>query len=343
MISNNQYDFTTSLFGNKSPRISLVKAFLLVLISSWMSREDQKAVASIWKLGGVTWRELGRRIWLELYASDIFTRAAALSYYFLLALFPLLLFLTALLGYFAEAGTELRKNLLNYLGHVVPRSASDLIYTTINEISKEASGGKLSFGLLAALWFASYGMGAISETLNAAYGVKESRPWWKARLIAVGLTIALAVLIISALALVLYGGEIGEGMANRFGLGEAFTLTWNILQWPIVLAFMLFAFALIYYFAPDLYHQKWYWITPGSITGVVLWVLVSFCFRIYLRYFDRFSLTYGSLGAVIILLLWFYLTGTAILVGGKVNAEIEHAAAARGAPEARLPGEKSPS
>lgn len=320
-----------------------MEAFLPVLISIRMNTEEQKAIASIWKLGGMSWRELGRRIWLEIYESDIFTRAAALSYYFLLALFPLLLFLTVLLGYFAEAGTELRKNLLGYLGQVAPRSASDLIYTTINEISKDAGSGKLSFGLLAALWFASYGMGAISETLNAAYGVKESRPWWKSRLIAVGLTIALAVLIITALSLVLYGGEIGEGVANRFGLGEAFTFAWKILQWPIVLAFMLFAFALIYYFAPDLYHQKWYWITPGSITGVGLWVLVSFCFRIYLRYFDRYSLTYGSLGAVIILLLWFYLTGTAILVGGKVNAEIEHAAAARGAPDARLPGEKSPS
>lgn len=291
----------------------------------------------------MTWRELGRHIWLEIYESDIFTRAAALSYYFLLALFPLLLFLTALFGYFAESGTELRKNLLSYLGHVVPHSASDLINTTINEISKDAGGGKLSFGLLAALWFASYGIGAISETLNAAYGVREVRPWWKTRLIAVFLTIALAVLIISALTLMLYGGEIGEGLANRFGLGEAFMFTWNIFQWPIVLAFMLFAFALIYYFAPDLHHQKWYWITPGSITGVVLWVFVSFCFRVYLRYFDRFNLTYGSLGAVIILLLWFYLTGLAILVGGKVNAEIEHAAAARGEPEARLPGEKSPS
>jgi membrane protein len=308
-----------------------------------MKRDEQKAIASIWKLGGLTWRELGLRLWLEIYESDLFTRAAALSYYFLLALFPLLLFLTALLGYFAEAGTELRRNLLNYLAQVAPRSASQLIYTTVNEISKESGGGKLSFGLLAALWFASNGMGAVSETLNAAYGVKESRPWWRVHLTAVGLTIALAVLIICALALVLYGGEIGEGMANRFGLGGAFTLAWNVLQWPIVLAFVLLAFALIYYFAPDLYHQKWYWITPGSIAGVILWLLVSFCFRVYLRYFDRFSLTYGSLGAVIILLLWFYLTGAAILVGGKVNAEIEHAAAARGTPEAKQPGEKSPS
>ncbi|HEY0081133.1 MAG TPA: YihY/virulence factor BrkB family protein [Pyrinomonadaceae bacterium] len=308
-----------------------------------MDKRDEQAIASVWKLGGLTWRELGRRLWLEIYESDLFTRAAALSYYFLLALFPLLLFLTALLGYFAEAGTELRRNLLNYLAQVMPRSASQLIYTTVNEISKETSGGKLSFGLLAALWFASNGMGAVSETLNSAYGVRESRPWWRVHLTAVGLTITLALLIISALSLVLYGGEIGEGLANRFGFGEAFTVAWNIIQWPIVLAFVLFAFALIYYFAPDLYHQKWYWITPGSLSGVLLWLLVSFALRIYLRYFDRFSLTYGSLGAVIILMLWFYLTGLSILIGGKVNAEIEHAAAERGIPEAKLDGEKSPS
>lgn len=308
-----------------------------------MNIEDQKAVASIWKLGGLTWRELGRRLWLEIYQGDLFTRAAALSYYFLLALFPLLLFLMTMLGYFTEASSDLRQSLLDYLGRVVPRSASQLIYTTINEISKEADGGKLSFGLLAALWFASYGMGAITETLNAAYGIKETRPWWRVRLSAVGLTIALAMLIITALALVLYGGEIGEAVAKNFGLGEAFTLISNILQWPIALAFVLLAFALIYYFAPDLHHRKWYWITPGSVTGVALWLLVSFCFRVYLHYFNRYSVTYGSLGALIILMLWFYLTGAAILVGGKVNAEIENAAAEMNAPGAKLHGERSPS
>jgi membrane protein len=163
------------------------------------------------------------------------------------------------------------------------------------------------------------------------------------RLISLGLTAVLAALIISALALVLYGGEIGEGLAARYDFGGAFMVAWNLIQWPIVLAFVLLALALIYYHAPDLRHQKWYWITPGSLVGVVFWLLVSFAFRLYLSYFDRYSVTYGSLGAVIILLLWFYLTGAAILVGGKVNAEIEHAAARAGEPEAKLPGEKSPS
>jgi membrane protein len=308
-----------------------------------MDRKDQKAIASLWRLGGLSWRELGRCVWLEFTEGDLLTRAAALSYYFLLALFPLLIFLTSMLGYFAEAGTELRTSLLRYLGSVAPRSASQLVRTTVEEITEGATGGKLSFGLLAALWFASFGMGAIGDTLNAAYGVRESRPLWKLRLISLGLTTALAALTITALALVLYGGQIGDVLAKRYDLGGAFEAIWNVLQWPIVLGFVLLAFALIYYYAPDLKHQKWYWITPGSLAGVALWLFVSFCFRLYLNFFDRYSLTYGSLGAVIILLLWFYLTGAAILVGGKVNAEIEHAAAESGAPEAKLPGEKKPS
>ena len=308
-----------------------------------MDRDDRKAIASIWRLGGLSRRELARRVWQDFYAGDLLTRSAALSYYFLLALFPLLIFLTALLGSFAEAGTELRRNLLNYLASIAPRTASQLVRATVVEITEGAGGGKLSFGLLAALWFASFGMGAVGDTLNSAYGVRESRPWWRVRLVSLGLTAALAALIISALALMLYGGEIGEALAGRSDLGGAFVAFWGVVRWPIVLFFVLFAFALIYYYAPDLRDQKWYWITPGSAAGVALWLVVSFGFRLYLSYFDRYSVTYGSLGAVIVLLLWFYLTGAAILAGGKVNAVIEHAAARRGAPEAKLPGEKSPS
>ena len=182
-----------------------------MLVSARMDREDREAIASLWELGGLTWRELGRRVWLEVYRSDLFTRAAALSYYFLLALFPLLLFLTAVLGYFAKAGTELRESLLGYLGSVAPRSASELVRATVEEITRGAGGGKLSFGLLASLWFASQGVSAVSDTLNAAYRVEESRPWWRRQLTALGLTAALAVLIVTALALTFYGGEVGEG------------------------------------------------------------------------------------------------------------------------------------
>ncbi len=299
-------------------------------------------MASMWKFGGLTWKDLAARVWKQINEDEIFGRAAQLSYFFLLALFPLLLFLTTMLGYFADAGTELRNNLLAYLAAVVPDSASELIHTTVDEISKSAGGGKLSFGVLATLWAASNGMGAISESLNVAYDVKESRPWWKARLVSIALTIALAVLIISALALMLYGSHIAEGVANSWGLGNVFVITWKIAQWPIVLFFVLMAFSLIYYFAPDLHDQDWKWVTPGSVIGLALWLLVSFGFRTYLHYFNSYSATYGGLGAVIILMLWFYFTGAAILIGGEINSEIENAAAEAGAPDAKERGEKAP-
>ncbi len=299
-------------------------------------------MASMWKLGGLTWKELGGRVWQQMNEDDVFGRAAQLSYYFLLALFPLLLFLMTLLGLFAGAGSELRHSLLSYLGQVMPGSATELVQKTLEEVSNSAGGGKLSFGVLAALWAASNGMGAISETLNIAYNVKESRPWWKVRLTTVGLTIALAVLIISALTLTLYGHRIAEAIAASYGFGTVFTMTWKIVQWPIVLLFILLAFNLIYFFGPDLKEQSWRWVTPGSAIAVLIWLLVSFAFRLYLNFFNSYSATYGSLGALIIMMLWFYLTGLAILTGGEVNSEIENAAAEAGAPDAKERGEKEP-
>jgi membrane protein len=232
--------------------------------------------------------------------------------------------------------------MLSYLGDVMPQSATELVQTTLDEVTKQKGGGKLTFGVLAALWAASNGMGAISETLNISYDVKESRPWWKQRLTTIGLTVGLAVLIITALALTLYGGRIADTLAANYGFGQVFTMTWKIVQWPIVLFFVLLAFNLIYYFAPDLHDQDWKWVTPGAAIAVALWLLVSFAFRLYLNYFDSYSATYGSLGALIIMMLWFYLTGLAILIGGEINSEIENAAAEAGEPDAKERGEKSP-
>lgn len=265
---------------------------------------------------------LKRVVW-RIERDQVFGRAAQLSYYFLLALFPLLLFLVSLLGYFAQAGSELRNSLLNYLAAVMPGAAVTLVHTTLEEISTSAGGGKLSFGLLAALWAASNGMGAISETLNTAYNVKETRPWWKVRLISVLLTVSLAILILAALVIILYGGTIGEAIANRFGFSNAFTIGWKILQWPIALIFVLATFNLIYNFAPNIRRRQRKFFTLGALVGVGLWLLVSFGFRIYLHYFDSYSVTYGSLGALIILLLWFYFTGLAILIGGEINCEAD--------------------
>ena len=284
-----------------------------------------------WKLSGLTVGELAKRVWNEILKDDVFGRAAELSYYFLLAVFPLLLFLMTLLGYFASSSSQLRASLITSLSAVMPPSALDLVQSTIMEVTTRAGGGKLSFGLLAALWAASNGMGAVTETLNIAYEVKERRPWWKVRLIAVGLTLLMAVLIISALVLVLYGESIAELVVGAAGLGSWVAVGWKVAQWPLILFSLLIALAALYYFAPDLRkpEKRWQWITPGAVVAIVLWLIVSLGFRLYLHFFDSYSATYGSLGAVIILMLWFYLTGIAILVGGEINSELDSAAAER--------------
>jgi membrane protein len=263
------------------------------------------------------------RIWTRINDHDIFGRAAQLSYYFLLAVFPLLLFLMTLLGYFAETGSDLRNKLLTYLATVMPSSSVTLVHTTLDEITQARGGGKLSLGILAALWAASNGMGAISETLNVAYAVKEDRPWWKVRLVAIFLTIMVSLFIVVALAIVLFGGHLGERVAAHFGFSTAFTIAWKVLQWPIALLFLLITFDLIYYFAPNDRRAKRRLWTAGAMTAVFLWLLVSFGFRLYLHFFNSYSVTYGSLGALIVLMLWFYFTGMAILIGGEVNSELE--------------------
>jgi membrane protein len=298
--------------------------------------------ASPWKLGGLSWRQLGRRTAARVYKDDVLGKAAQLSYFFIFSLFPLLYFLASLLGYFTQTGPELRESLLHYLATVVPPKASALIRDTLEEITTASSGGKISFGLLLTVWTASFGVGAIISTLNAAYGVKETRPWWKVQGLAVLLTLALAVLVIAPLALVLYGGQIGDLLAARLDLGAAFTSVWGVVQWPIVLAFVLFAFALVYYVAPCVEEMRWQWITPGSALALALWLLVSTAFRLYLNFFDTYSTTYGSLGAVMILLLWLYLSGAAILAGGEMNAVIEDAAARAGVEDAKQRGETAP-
>src|SRR5918911_1182356 len=293
-------------------------------------------------LAGLSVAELSKRVYAEVMDDDVLGRSAQLSYYFLLALFPALLFITSLLGYIAGENGQLRQGLFQYLAAVLPGDASKLVAQTVTDVTQSSGGGKLSFGILATFWAASNGMGAISDSLNAAYDLKETRPWWKVRLVAIGLTLALSFLIISSLVLVLYGHDLADTVAVKYGLGAAFALTWKIVQWPIVLAFVLLGFALIYYFAPDARDQDWKWITPGSVVGVALWLLVSFAFKTYLTYFNSYSATYGSLGAVIILMLWFYFTGAAIIIGGEINSEIENEMARQGAPDAKEKGEKAP-
>jgi membrane protein len=159
-------------------------------------------------------------------------------------------------------------------------------------------------------------------------------------LVAIGLTIAIALLMICALTIILYGGNIAKFVGSHIGLSGITVFVWRVVQWPVALFFVVWAFALTYYWGPDA-KQEWVWITPGSFVGVLVWIGASFLFRVYLHFYNSYSKSYGSLGAVIVLLLWLYISGLAILTGGEINSEIENAAAERGHPEAKEAGEKA--
>ena len=279
---------------------------------------------SLWKFGGLTPLKLTQLAITKIGEDELSTRSAALSYYFILALFPMLLFLVSLVGVFAGPGSQLRDSIISGLGRLAPGSASELVHSVVNQTFKSSSGLKLAMGLLGALWAASGGMGAVVVSLNVVYRVKETRAWWKQKLTIIGLTIALAALIVVALVLVLYGGKIGQLLATQIGLSDVFRIAWKVLQWPLSFGAMFLSFSIIYYFGPNLEERKWNWVTPGAVTGVALWLVASLGFRLYLHFFNSYSATYGSLGAVIILMLWLYITGFAVLIGGELNWIIEN-------------------
>jgi membrane protein len=301
---------------------------------------DQQ-IESIWALGGLTWRELARRVWGGINRNDLINRAYELAYNFLLAVFPMLLFMLGVLGMLASEGSQLRADLFYYFHLVLPPMAYDLLVKTLNEVTPVSTGGKITFGLLFAWYSGSAGMTQLISTLNAAYEVREERSWLKVHLISLTLTLAMAILLIAALFVVLAGGQMVASLGKSVGLNTAAWILVKILQWGIALSFVVFAFAVIYYFAPNVHEQHWYWITPGSVIGVLAWAMASVAMRLYLHFFDSYSKTYGSLGAVIILMLWFYLTGLSFLIGSQINATIEHAAAEHGHIEAKGPGEKA--
>jgi membrane protein len=234
----------------------------------------------------------------------------------------MLVFLLSLLGIFAGSD-QFRDTIMAGLARVVPGSASGLIDHVLRQVIKSSSGIKLAAGIVGALWAASGGVGAVVTSLNQIYRTNETRPWWKQKLTVVGLTLALAALIIVALVLVLYGGRIGEFIADHVGIGSFFRVVWKILQWPVAFAAMFLSYSVMYYFGPDLTERRWYWVTPGAVIGVGLWLVASLGFRVYLHFFNSYSATYGSVGAVVILMLWLYFTGFAILIGGEVNWVIE--------------------
>jgi membrane protein len=292
---------------------------------------------AIVKPASISWTEVFKRTWKEADEDDVFGRSAQLAYYFFLALFPLLICVIAVLGVFAGKGAHVQEAVLDFLASVLPGSASTLVQKTLSEVDQAHAISKLSIGFVFSLWSASAGMSAIMDTLNAEYEVHEGRSFIKRNAVALGLTLAVAVLLIGAVAIVLAGGP----TAGAFS-GGIVKMVIKMAQWPVAITLVLLGFALVYFYAPDVKEQKWHWITPGAIAGVALWLAVSFALKAYLHFFDRYSATYGSLGAVIILLLWFYVSGASLLFGAEINSVIEDAAAAEGQPDAKLKGEKAP-
>jgi membrane protein len=302
--------------------------------------EARKERYSPWKLGGLSAGQLAKRVWGSLNDDDVLGRAAELGYYGFFSLFPALIVGTSILGMMAGPGTKLHAMLLSFMGQALPGAAYQMVQGVLDETAASSSGGKITFGILASLWTASSAMAAVQDTLNGVYDVPEGRPLRKSRGIALLLTIASGILLVLAMAAILYGGVLVDYVGSGLGLSEAVRWIWKIGEWPIALFFLSLIFAIVYYYAPDVEQKHWEWLTPGSVLGIAMWIVASFGFRIYLHYFNSYSATYGSLGAVIILLTWFYVTGLMLLLGAEVNAEIEHAAARRGVPDAKRKGQK---
>jgi membrane protein len=281
----------------------------------------------------LTWPEIFKRAIYEAFWKDnCLALAAQLAYYFFFALFPTLLFMVAVASYFPVA--TLVDDLFRTMGGIMPPEALQLIANQLLKISEDGRGGLLTLGVLLAVSSSSAAMVAIIDTLNKAYDVEDGRPWWKVRLTAIALTIGVAIFILVSFALVLVGPTLATRLAEEMYLGPAFEWTWKILQWPVLFAMASFGIALIYYFAPDV-EQEWIWLTPGAVFATTLWLAASLVFKYYVANWGNYTETYGLIGAVMILLLWFYISGLVLLIGAEMNAEIEHAS-----PRGKDPGEK---
>jgi membrane protein len=293
---------------------------------------DGRAIApvhkSAWKLGGLTLWQLTTSVIRKCVEDDLVGRASGLAFNFLLALFPLIFFMLYLFGLFASRSLQLQNGLLSYFADFLPPVAFQLLNGITDELAANTSNGKLTFGIVLAFWFASGGVSSMISTLNLAYHVRDERSWVKVRAIALALTLAISALLFSALVVVLAGGHFVDRAGAVLHLGPGILIFSKKLQWPVALLFVIVSFSLIYYFGPDLEKRRWRWATPGSVFGVFLWVLASAGFRAYLHFFNTYGTTYGSLAALMILLVWLYVSGLAFLIGGEIDAEIERAASA---------------
>lgn len=273
----------------------------------------------------------------EIDEDDIFNGAAALGFYLTLAIFPAVILMMAVIPYLPIPHVDLA--IMDLLGQVLPKAAAQMFVGVVKEVTSEQRGGLLSFGALGTLWATSSGMAAIMQQLNTTYDVKEQRGYVKTRLVALGLSLLFMVLVLGAFSLIVLGGFIQDWLAAHVGGGGALLFFFAALRWIIIVAGLMLGLALIYYLAPNV-RQKFAFITPGSVIGVLVLMLASLGFAWYAQNFGDYSATYGSIGAVIVLMLWLYIAGLVILFGSEVNALIEHHAADGKEKGEHVPGEK---
>jgi membrane protein len=287
-------------------------------------------IHSLWDFEGTSVKVVMKRAANSFMDDNLLSRAAELGYYFLFALFPTLVSVSAILGLAARSTSKLYMEMLNYLAIVIPHSAFALVVQTFNQTTAASTAGKVTLGLVAAIWSASVGFSAIQDGMNTVYRVRETRPYWKARGSAILVTMLLSVMVTVMLGLLLVtdfaARHILRGSEPHW-VAMAVVVGLHALAIIVAAALLMLQFSTIYYYAPDLKVKCWHWLTPGAAIGIGGWFLASFGLRVYLHYFDNYSVTYGSLGAVIVLLTWFYITGLMLLIGAEINSEIAAAVA----------------
>ncbi|HET6143686.1 MAG TPA: YihY/virulence factor BrkB family protein [Candidatus Acidoferrales bacterium] len=289
------------------------------------SRDHRHELNSVWNLGGLTPWDLIARVFSDAVDDDLAERASSLAFDLLLAFFPLLVLLLAIFASFASRSLQLRIDLLSYFSDFLPPVAFQLLSATIDELAANASKEKVTIGIISVLWFASGGIASMISGLHWAYRVKDDRSWIQVRAVAVAMTLIIATLIVSALSLVLVGGALLHWGTSRLHFTAVMVAIWKILQWPTAWLFVVFSYALIYSYGPNAHRRRWYWITPGAAFGALLWLFASVGFRVYLSFYNTYTATYGSLGAMVILIVWLYVAGLTFLIGGQIDANIERA------------------
>ena len=280
---------------------------------------------SLWRLGGLRVRELAVRVWEAADADEIIPRAAALSYAFLFSIFPLLLFVAALLSLVPVQ--HVIRQLMDSAAQVLPGEAATVIRTTLRQIiAGRGYRGLISLGAVTALWAGSTGIATLMSMLNAVYRTRDQRPWWKRRLIAVLLTTILAVFVIVATLLIMLSARIGAALGTAG----------NVLTTVAPVFLVLIVVDLIYYVGPAL-RQPWGFPTPGAVTFTVLWLAMSFGLRLYVGHFSNYDVMYGSIGGLILFMLWLFLSSVVLLLGAEVNGVIVEASRARSVAQSSPP------